>query len=117
MTSKSLIPVDNSTRQREDSTLRLRRGVVGMTIAQIMHEGGKVVTAVLNAGYCGPHDPKIRIQEFFSEAEKRERTLDQLYEANRGHDVRTKAHQQLLKHCHNLLKYARPEYVLQDICP
>jgi len=116
MTSKSLIPVDNSTLQCEDGTL-LRHGVVGMTIAQIMHEGGKVVTEVLDAGYCGPHDPKNCIQEFFSEAEKRERALDQLYETNRGHDLRTKAHQQLLKHCQDLLKYARPECVLQVICP
>lgn len=115
MTSTHLIPFVDSTPQREDGTL-IRRGELGMTVAQIMHEAGKVITAVLDAGYRGPHDPQNCIQKFFSEAEKRERALDELYEANRDHDLWTKAHQQLLKHCHDLLKYARPKYVLQVTC-
>jgi hypothetical protein len=64
MTSTHLIPFVDSTPKREDGTL-IRLGELGMTVAQIMREGGKVITAVLDAGYSGPHDPKKCIQEFF----------------------------------------------------
>ena len=95
----------------QDGTLV--RGGVGLTMAQLMNAGGKVVTRVLNAGYTGPYNPKNHIQDFFSEGEERERALDELYKADR--DDLSKRYKQLLKHCRALLKYALPEYVLQSI--
>jgi len=108
MDSNALILHGSDT---QDGTL-IRPGV-GLTMAQFMNAGGKVVTRVLNAGYSGPYDPKNHIQDFFSEGKERERALDELYKADRN-DL-TKQHKQLLEHCHALLKYALPEYVLQSI--
>jgi len=67
--------------QCQDGTL-IRPGV-GLTMAQLMNAGGKVVTRVLNFGYSGPYDPKNHIQDFFSEGKERERALDDLYKADR----------------------------------
>jgi len=108
MTSNSLIPLgEEDTLPVQDGTGTLIRRGVGLTMAQLMHAGGKVVTRVLNIGYSGPNDPKNRIQEFFSEMEKRESALDKLYKADS--DNLTKRHKQLLKDCHDLLQYALPE--------
>ena len=108
MNSNALILVGGSDTLQCDGTL-IRPGV-GLTMAQLMNAGGKVVTRVLNTGYKGPYNPKNHIQDFFSEGEARERALDELYKADR--DDLTKQHKQLLKHCHALLEYALPEYVL-----
>jgi len=120
MTSNSLILVSahshqceddtlgDHSQQREDGTL-IRRGV-GLTMAQFLQAGGDCIALGLNIGYNGPKAPKKRIQDFFSEAERRERALDGLYNADRNN--LTKQHKQLLKSCHDLLKYALPEYVL-----
>ena len=59
----------------------------------------------------GPLSPKSDIREFFSEGEERERALDKLYKADRDDNL-TKQHKKLLRRCHDLLKYALPEYVL-----
>lgn len=112
MTSNSLILGGNDTQQCvEDGTL-IRRGV-GLTVAQFLQAGGKVFAWGLNIGYSGPDVPKQYIQDFFSETERRERALDELYNADRNN--LTKQHKQLLKNCHDLLKYALPEYVLSII--
>jgi len=108
MTSNSLILVGNGTRQFADGTL-IRRGV-GLTVAQIMGAGGKIVTRVLNVGYSGPNVPKRHIHQFFSEAEQRECALDELHKADWGN--LTKPYAKLQNHCRDLLKYALPEYVL-----
>jgi len=111
--SNALILGGKGAPRYQDGTL-IRRGV-GLTMAQFMHEGGKVVTQVLNIGYDGPLKPKSYIQEFSSEGDVRERALDELYKADR--DKMTKEHKRLLKHCRDLSKYALPEYVLpQSIC-
>lgn len=108
MTSDSLILFGDHSQQCEDGTL-IRRGV-GLTVAQFLQAGGNVIAWAVNTGYSGPNVPKQRIQDFFSEAERRERALDGLYNADRNN--LTKQHKQLLKSCHDLLGYALPEYVL-----
>ena len=113
MTSNALVPSAKGTpRCPEDGTLIRYSGGPGLTMAQIIDQGGKIVTRVCNTGYDGPLKHESYIQAFFSEAgpEKRERALDKLYKADR--DNLTKEHHQLLDHCHDLLKYALPEYVI-----
>ena len=110
MASTALILGGKGTPQCQDGALIRYSVGPGLTMAQFIHQGGKIATRVLNTGYDGPLKPKSYIQDFFSEAEKRERALDELYKADR--DNLTKEHKQLLNHCHDLLKYALPEYVL-----
>jgi len=80
-------------------------------MAQFIHKGGKITSLVSSAGYSGPFKPKSYIKDFFSEAEEREKALDKLYAADWSNP--TKEHNQLLKNCHDLLKYALPECVYE----
>ena len=76
-------------------------------MAQFIDAGGEIITQVLNTGYNGPLKIKSYIQDFFFEAENRERVLDELYKADREYQM--KEHKKPLKSCHDLLKYALPE--------
>ena len=71
----------------------------------------KIAALVSNAGYSGPLKPKSYIRDFFSEAEERETALDGLYAGSADWNNLMTQHSQLLKNCHDLLKYALPEYV------
>ena len=82
-------------------------------MAQFIHAGGKIASLVSNAGYSGPLKPKSYIRDFFAEAEERETALDELYAADWSNP--STQHNQLLKNCHDLLKYALPEYVFFNI--
>jgi len=110
MTRNALVPAGEVTPRCQDL---IHRNGAGLTMAQFIHRGGKIAALVSNAGYSGPLKPKSYIRDFFSEEEEREKTLDGLYTADWSN--LTTQHNQLLEKCHDLLKYALPEYVLPHI--
>jgi len=87
----------------------IRRGP-GLTISQFIHKGGKLVDSVLSHSFSGPLNPKLNLQNIFSDGEARERALDELHKAHRDDPMNQ---HKVLNLCHELLKYASPKYALR----
>lgn len=80
----------------------------GLSMFQFARQGGKIINTILNTTFRGPNGPKSKIDRFFADGITRQQALDELY-MNRDH--LTKRQKKLREHCHDLLKYAIPEYV------
>jgi len=111
MNFNALIPYNNGTPQRQDTHSSLIRTGPGYLVALGLDQGGRLIDLVANFGYVGPDRRQKQIQDFFSEAEKREEALDKLHRARDSDSLETE-HEKLLKYCCDLLKYALPKYVL-----